>query len=235
MWTRPATVNPNMKKQPFGKTSDGTEVELYTLTNKNGMEVSIATYGGIIVSLKVPDNRGNLADVVLGYDSLDRYLTDAAYLGTILGRHANRIAKAQFNLNGITYTLARNNGDHHLHGGLKGFDKVVWTARDISSAENMAVELTYLSHDLEEGYPGAVTVRVVYALLSDNVLKIDYSATSDKDTVVNLSNHTYFNLAGHASGDDPEARAHDQCRSLHAHRRHFHPHRRTPQRRRHSV
>ena len=190
-----------MKKQPFGKTSDGTEVELYTLTNKNGMEVSIATYGGIIVSLKVPDNRGNLADVVLGYDSLDRYLTDAAYLGTILGRHANRIAKAQFNLNGITYTLARNNGDHHLHGGLKGFDKVVWTARDISSAENMAVELTYLSHDLEEGYPGAVTVRVVYALLSDNVLKIDYSATSDKDTVVNLSNHTYFNLAGHASGD----------------------------------
>jgi aldose 1-epimerase len=165
------------------------------------LEAAISTYGGAIVSLLVPDRRGNLADVVLGYNSCDGYLSDAAYLGPILGRHANRIAKGRFTLNGVTYNLARNNGEHHLHGGLKGFDKVVWKARDVSTENGQALELTYLSKDLEEGYPGNMSIRVVYALNDTNELKIEYFATSDKDTVVNLSNHTYFNLGGHDSGD----------------------------------
>jgi aldose 1-epimerase len=189
-----------MKQEHFGNTSDGTPVELYRLSNRNGVEVAISTYGGAIVSLMVPDLRGNFADVVLGYDSCDGYLSDAAYFGPILGRHANRIAKGRFTLNGVTYNLARNNGDNHLHGGLKGFDKVVWKARDTLTANGQALELTYLSKDLEEGYPGNMPVRVVYALNDANDLKIEYSATSDKDTVVNLTNHTYFNLGGHDSG-----------------------------------
>jgi aldose 1-epimerase len=190
-----------MKQEHFGTTSDGTSVELYRLSNRNGLEPAISTYGGAIVSLLVPDRHGKLADVALGYDSCDKYLSDAAYLGPILGRHANRIGKGQFTLNGVTYNLARNNGEHHLHGGLKGFDKVVWKARDVSTANEQALELTYLSKDLEEGYPGNMSVRVVYALNDANELKIEYFATSDKDTVVNLSNHTYFNLGGHDSGD----------------------------------
>jgi aldose 1-epimerase len=187
-----------MKQEHFGQTRDATPVELYKLSNRNGVEVAISTYGGAIVSLLVPDCHGRLADVALGYDSCDEYLSDAAYLGPIIGRHANRIANGRFTLNGVTYKLARNNGEHHLHGGLKGFDKVVWKARDAAS---QALELTYLSKDLEEGYPGNVSVRVVYALTDANELKIEYSAASDKDTVINLTNHTYFNLGGHDSGD----------------------------------
>jgi aldose 1-epimerase len=190
-----------MKQEPFGETLDGTPVELYKLSNGNGLEVAISTYGSTIVSLLVPDRRGNLADVVLGYDSCDGYLSDVAYLGPILGRHANRIAKGSFTLNGVTYTLARNNGEHHLHGGLKGLDKVVWKARDVSTSNSQALELTYLSKDLEEGYPGNMLVRVVYTLNDANEMKMEYFATSDKDTVVNLTNHAYFNLGGHDSGD----------------------------------
>ncbi len=190
-----------MDSRSFGKHSNGTEVELYTLRNKHGMEAKISTYGGIIVSLLAPDAEGKLVDIVLGHNSLDKYLNDAAYLGCILGRYANRIAKGQFALGGITYTLARNNGENHVHGGLKGFDKVIWKGRDISTANAQSLELTYLSKDLEEGYPGNMSVRVVYTLTDQNELKLEYSATTDKDTVVNLGNHSYFNLAGHAAGN----------------------------------
>jgi len=194
-------MKPIIKQEHFGETPDGTFVELYKLSNGNGVEVAISTYGGAVVSLLVPDRHGKLADVALGYDSCDGYLSDAAYLGPILGRHANRIAEGRFTLNGVTYSLARNNGEHHLHGGLKGFDKVVWKARDAATPNNQALELTYLSKDLEEGYPGNMLVRVIYALNDANELRIEYFATSDKDTVVNLSNHTYFNLGGHDFGD----------------------------------
>jgi aldose 1-epimerase len=190
-----------MNKRTFGKNSNGVEIELYALSNKRGMQAIIITLGATVVSLDVPDKRGEFADVVLGYNSLAEYLTDVAYLGAILGRHANRIAKGQFRLGDVTYTLARNNGENHVHGGIRGFDKVVWTARDISTDKVDALELTYLSKDLEEGYPGNMSVRVVYAITPENELKIDYFATSDKDTVVNLTNHSYFNLGGHASGD----------------------------------
>ena len=190
-----------MEKRPFGTTSGGTVVERCTLTNKNGMKASISTYGGIVVSLLVPDKRGKQADVVLGHDALDKYLTDAAYLGAVLGRYANRIGKGRFSINGVIYTLARNNGENHLHGGLRGFDKVVWRARDVSMGETDAVELIYFSRDMEEGYPGNMSTRVVYTLTNENELRIDYSAMSDKDTVVNLTNHSYFNLAGHTAGD----------------------------------
>jgi aldose 1-epimerase len=190
-----------MKKRAFGKDSNAVEIELYALSNKTGMQATIITRGAVLVSLEVPDNRGKFADVVLGYDTLDGYLTDAAYLGPVLGRYANRIAHGQFRLGDVTYCLARNNGENHVHGGLKGFDKVVWTARDLSTDKVDALELTYLSKDLEEGYPGNMSVRVVYAITPENELKIEYFATSDKDTVVNLTNHSYFNLAGHAAGD----------------------------------
>jgi aldose 1-epimerase len=194
-------VKLEMRKQSFGKSTDGVEVELYKLTNENGMEAAISNYGGTIVSLLVPDRRGGFADVVLGHDSLDRYLNDAAYLGPILGRYANRVAKGRFTLNGVAYSLVRNNGENHLHGGLKGFDKVVWNARGISTDKGEALELTYLSKDLEEGYPGNMSVLVVYTLTEENELRIEYTATSDKDTIINLTNHTYFNLAGHSSGN----------------------------------
>jgi aldose 1-epimerase len=190
-----------MKSRSFGKSSEGLEIELYTLANQSGMEAAVTAYGGIVVSLLVPDRHGMRADVVLGYDSLARYLTDAAYLGPILGRYANRIAKGKFMLNGVTYSLACNNAGNHLHGGVKGFDKVIWKPRDVSAGGTDSLELTYLSKDLDEGYPGNMTARVVYTLTNENELRLDYFATTDKDTVVNLTNHTYFNLAGHASGD----------------------------------
>ncbi len=189
-----------MKKQSFGKTPDGREITLYTLTNKNGMEVAITDLGGIVVSIKVPDRSGNLADVVLGYDSLEGYITNPAYFGAIIGRYANRIAHGKFTLNGKTYTLAKNNGENSLHGGMNGFNKMVWAARDVSK-DSPSLELKYASKDGEEGYPGTLSVRVVYTLTAQNELKIEYSATTDKDTILNLTNHSYFNLAGQGSGD----------------------------------
>jgi aldose 1-epimerase len=194
-------VSRQLEKQPFGKTADGQEVDLYKLTNKNGVEASIMNYGGVVVSLKAPDRSGKLDDVVLGFDTLDGYLKPNPYFGALIGRYGNRIAKGKFKLDGVEYTLAKNNGENALHGGLKGFDKVVWKARDVSTSEAPALELTYLSKDGEEGYPGNLSVTVVYSLNDKNELKIDYSATTDKDTVVNLTNHSYFNLAGQGEGD----------------------------------
>lgn len=198
---QPASASPGIRKLPFGKTPDGTNVDLYVLTNNRGAEVSIITYGARVVSLKVPGRDGKFADVVLGYDNLEGYLKDTAYFGAIAGRYANRIARAQFNLDGKTYTLPQNDGRNSLHGGLRGFDKRVWTARDVSTPSVESLELTYLSKDGEEGYPGNLTAHVTYTLASNNELRIEYSATTDKDTVVNLTNHSYFNLAGQGNGD----------------------------------
>jgi aldose 1-epimerase len=190
-----------MNKQPFGKTADGQAVDLFTLTNSKGMEVSITNFGGIVVSLKVPDRSGKLDDVVLGYDQLDGYLTNKAFFGALIGRYGNRIAHGQFKLAGNTYNLPKNDGDNTLHGGTTGFNKHLWTAKDVSGAKGPALELTYLSKDGEEGFPGNLSVKVVYTLTDQNELRIEYSATTDKETVVNLTNHSYFNLAGQGNGD----------------------------------
>ena len=190
-----------IKTEPFGQ-ADGQRVELYTLTNSRGVEAKITNYGATVVSLKVPDRRGRFADVLLGYDTLEAYRQSTFYLGPVIGRYANRIAKGRFTLNGTEYELATNNGENHLHGGLKGFDKVVWQARPLAPrGGGVALELTYLSKDGEEGYPGNLSVRVVYTLTERNELRIDYAATTDRDTLVNLTNHAYFNLAGQGSGD----------------------------------
>lgn len=180
-----------MKKQSFGN------AELYTLTNKNGMEVSITNYGGRVVTLKAPDRAGRMADVVLGFDNLDGYLRQNPFFGALVGRYGNRIAKGKFTLDGREYTLARNNGENALHGGLRGFDKVYWEPR----VEGNRLLLHYLSKDGEEGYPGNLDTTVSYTLTDANELRIDYAATTDKDTVVNLTNHSYFNLAGQGEGD----------------------------------
>ena len=181
-----------IRKQPFAS------AELYTLTNSKGMEAAITNYGARVVSLKVPDRAGRFADVVLGFDSLDGYLQTNPYFGAIVGRYGNRIGKGTFKLNGVQYTLARNNGENALHGGIKGFDKVFWKTKERNTP---GIELTYLSKDGEEGYPGNLSVTVIYTLGDDNSLRIDYLATTDKDTVVNLTNHSYFNLAGQGEGD----------------------------------
>ena len=185
----------------FGKTKGGEAVQLFTLTNAKGMEVSITNYGGIIVSLKAPDRSGKLADVVLGFDSLDGYLSDPPppYFGALIGRYGNRIGGARFKLNGVEYTLPKNNGENCLHGGKRGFDKVVWRAAP--GAGGHSLSLTYVSKDGEEGFPGNLTAEVTYTLSDNNELGIDYGATTDKDTVVNLTNHSYFNLAGQGEGD----------------------------------
>src|ERR1700680_762987 len=193
-----AEAKSKMQKQSFGKSEDGQQTDLYILTNRNGMETSMTNYGGTVVTLKVPDRNGKLDDVVLGYDKLDDYAAGKAYFGAIIGRYANRIAHAKFRLDGVTYTLPKNDGDNHQHGV---FNKRVWTAKDVSSSAGQALELTYLSKDGEDGFPGNLSVKVVYALTGQNELKIDYSATTDKDTVINLTNHCYFNLAGQGNGD----------------------------------
>jgi aldose 1-epimerase len=184
---------------PFGKTTNGIPVELYTLRNANGMEATIMTYGGILTSLKVPDKNGHFGDVVLGYDNLEGYLKSTPYFGALIGRYGNRIAKGQFTLDGQTYTLATNNPPNSLHGGWKGFDKVVWTATPKETSDGPVLFLTYNSPDGEEGYPGNLVVSATYSLTADNALKIEFSATTDRDTVVNLTHHSYFNLRG--SGD----------------------------------
>lgn len=191
----------NIKKQPFGKTPEGSAADLYTLTNNKGMQAAITNFGGIVVQLRVPDRKGNLADVVLGYDDLDGYIHDKAYLGALIGRYGNRIAQGKFTLGGKAYTLARNNGENTLHGGLKGFNQALWRAKELPSKNGPALQLEYLSKDGEEGFPGNLSVKVIYTLTDDNELKIEYSATTDKETVVNLTNHSYFNLAGAGNGD----------------------------------
>lgn len=177
---------------------ENTEVSLFTLTNANSVSVSITNYGGIVTSFMVPDKNGQLDDVVLGFDNLDSYLGEHPFFGALIGRHANRIQNAAFQLNGTTYHLAKNDGNNHLHGGPNGFDKKVWDADII---ERNALKLSYTSVDGEENYPGTLNVTVIYSLTHDNELRIDYTAISDKDTVVNLTNHSYFNLSGHASGN----------------------------------
>ena len=191
----------NIKKSSFGKTLEGQAVDLYTLTNKEGMEVAITNFGGIVVSVKVRDRSGKVADVVLGYDSLDGYVKDKSYFGALIGRYGNRIAKGKFSIDGVTYTLAQNNGPNSLHGGTKGFNKMAWSAKEVSSKDGAALQLNYLSKDGEEGYPGNLKVQVVYTLTDANEIKIEYSATTDKKTVLNLTNHSYFNLAGQGTGD----------------------------------
>ena len=190
------TASGKVSTQPFGQTSAGTVVDRYLLTNSIGMEVAITTYGGILVSLKAPDRHGELADVVLGFDTLDEYLASTRYFGVIAGRFANRIAKGQFTLDGVSFTLDRNRGANHLHGGFKGFDTVVWEASEISRDGAAGVQLSYLSKDGEEGYPGNLQTTVAYLLSENNEVLIEYSATTDKPTILNLTNHSYFNLAG---------------------------------------
>jgi len=182
--------------EPFGTTPDGQAVEIYTLRNRNGVEARIMTYGGIIVSLKVPDKNGHLGDVVLGYDNLDAYVKNSPYFGALIGRYGNRIARGHFTLDGTTYTLATNNYPNALHGGLKGFDKRVWSATTRESADGAELVLDYLSKDGEEGYPGNLKVTATYTLMRDNALRLQYRAETDKDTVLNLTQHSYFNLAG---------------------------------------
>jgi aldose 1-epimerase len=187
--------------EAFGSLPSGTRIEAYTLTNSNGVEVRAITYGGIIVSLKVPDRNGELHDVVLGYDDLAGYLTESPYFGAIIGRYGNRIGGGRFVLDGQAYTLATNNGPNHLHGGIKGFDKVVWEAEPFEKADSVGVSFSYTSRDGEEGYPGNLVVTVTYSLTAENELVFDYHAVADKATPVNLTQHSYFNLAGAASGD----------------------------------
>ncbi len=191
---------PKLTHQPWGQTPQGQPVEIYTLTNARGMEARIITYGGILVSLRVPDLRGKFADVVAGFDSLDGYVGQPPppFFGALIGRYANRIGNAAFTLDGVQYTLDKNDGPNSLHGGFHGFDKKVWTAKPIG---NNSLQLTYLSKNGEEGYPGNLSVTVIYTLTKNNELRIDYSATTDKDTVLNLTNHSYFNLAGQGVGD----------------------------------
>jgi len=197
----PAKRKRDVRKQSFGKTGDGRPVDLYTLTNSEGMEVRAMTYGGIIVSLRVPDKTGKFDDVVLGHDSLDGYLVNPPYFGVIVGRYANRIGNATFTLDGVKYTLAKNNGPNSLHGGVNGFNKQVWEAKTIKDPTGVGVTFSYTSKDGEEGYPGNLKVEVTYVLTDENQLVIDYEATTDKATPLNLSQHSYFNLAGEGSGD----------------------------------
>jgi len=180
----------------FGQTPDGQGVRLYHLRNASGMTAEIMTYGAIVVSLEAPDRDGQMDDIVLGYDDLAGYLKETPYFGAIVGRYGNRIGKGKFTLDGVTYTLATNNDENHLHGGLKGFDKVVWDDEPVWRPDGVGVKLSYLSKDGEEGYPGNLQATVVYVLTNKNELRIEYEATTDKATPVNLTHHGYFNLTG---------------------------------------
>ncbi len=191
-----------IRKESFGKTASGAQIDLYTLSNKKGMEVAITDFGATVVALKVPDRAGKAADVVLGFDTLEGYENGTAYFGATVGRYGNRIGGGQFAIDGNTYTLPKNNGNNTLHGGVVGFNKRVWKAQEIASKDGESVEMSYLSADGEEGFPGDLSVKVVFTLPADrNELKINYTATTDKDTVLNLTNHSYFNLAGEGNGD----------------------------------
>jgi aldose 1-epimerase len=191
-----------IKKESFGKTTGGEQIELYSLSNKKGMEVSITNFGATVVTLKVPDRAGKAADIVLGYDTLDGYDNGTSYFGATVGRYGNRIAGGKFSIDGKTYTLPKNNGENTLHGGIVGFNKRVWKAREITAKEGESLEMTYLSADGEEGFPGNLSAKVVFTLPAErNELRIDYTATTDKDTVLNLTNHSYFNLSGEGNGD----------------------------------
>ena len=193
--------SPNLSSADYGTTPEGENVRIHTLTNTAGIEVRVITYGGIIVSLRTPDRDGNFDDIVLGFDSLEGYLSKHPFFGTLVGRYANRISKGRFTLDGVQYKLARNNGENHLHGGIKGFDKVVWRDRPLEVDDGVGIVLEYTSVDGEEGYPGTLDVQVIYTLNEDNELICDYRATTDRATPINLTQHSYFNLAGQGTGN----------------------------------
>lgn len=196
-----AAAKPAVTRAPFGVLANGDSVHVFTLTYAHGVEVRALDYGGIIQSIRTPDRNGKMADIVLGFDSLSQYVKSSPYFGAIVGRFANRIARGTFALDGTTYHLAINNGPNALHGGLVGFDKVIWNAEPFTNDTSVGVAWTHTSPDGDQGYPGTLKVRVTYALTSDNALIIDYEATTDKPTILNLTNHSYFNLAGAGSGD----------------------------------
>ena len=191
-----ATMQATIDKSPFGKLPDGTPVDLYTLKNAHGLTLKVMTYGALITGLHTPDRNGQPGDIVLGFDNLDAYVKGHPYFGAVVGRYANRIAKGRFTLEGHAYTLAANNGPNALHGGLKGFDKVVWAAEPLPAPNGVAIRFSYVSPDGEEGYPGNLAVKVTYTLTDRDELVMDYEAKTDKTTVINLTNHSYFNLAG---------------------------------------
>lgn len=193
--------NMTVSKEVFGTLPDGRTADLYTITNGNGVRARITNFGGIVVSLETPDKGGKLADIVLGYDSIEGYLENKPYFGCIAGRFANRIAKGKFALDGTEYTLATNNGVNHLHGGIAGFNKVLWNAKRVNTEDAAGVRLHYVSENGEEGYPGTLTCTVTYLLSNANELRIDYDAVTDAPTIVNLTHHGYFNLAGQGTGD----------------------------------
>lgn len=190
------TMQPTITKEVFGTLPSGQQADLYTLTNSNGMVVKITNYGGIITHWMTPDKNGVMADVALGFDSLSAYVNGNPFFGALVGRYGNRIGKGSFTLDGQTYSLLKNNGPNHLHGGKVGFDKVLWTAEEFKDVTSVGLKLTYTSQDMEEGYPGTLDVKVTYTLSDEGELSIDYKATTDKPTIVNLTNHSYFNLTG---------------------------------------
>lgn len=190
------TLEKGITREPFGKLQDGTSVSLYTLSNGKGAVMKVMNYGGIIQSLIIPDRNGNPVDVTLGFDSLAAYEAGNPFFGALVGRYGNRIANGRFSLDGKEYTLVQNDNGNHLHGGTRGFDKVWWNIEEVTANDGVAIQLTYTSPDMEEGYPGNLDVKVVYNLTDDNTLRIDYTATTDKKTIVNLTQHAYFNLSG---------------------------------------
>lgn len=191
-----AALGKGIQKSSFGRLADGTEIELYTLTNSGGMSCKIITYGGIVTEVLARDREGKLGNIVLGHERLEDYVADTAYLGAIIGRVANRIANASFELNGKTYTLTANEGENHLHGGVSGFNRRVWRATPLPHVEDASIALEYCSPDGEEGYPGTLNVKVTFALTDQNELCLTYKATTDQPTPVNLTSHPYWNLAG---------------------------------------
>ncbi len=199
--TGDSSVKMGIQKKPFGKTTDGLAADLYVLANRTGMQVSITNYGATVVSVEVPDRASNVRDVVLGYDTVSGYQNGKSYFGATVGRYANRIARGQFQLDGKTYVLPKNDGENTLHGGILGFNKRLWTVKEISDKDSLALEFSYVSRDGEEGFPGNLTTKILFELPNEkNELWISYSAETDKATVLNLTNHSYFNLAG--EGDD---------------------------------
>jgi aldose 1-epimerase len=193
-----AETRTKVQKTGFGKV-DGQEISLYTLKNTHGMEVAITNYGATVVAIKVPDKKGKIEDVALGYENVDGYVSDKSYFGVTAGRYANRIAKGQFTLDGKTYQIPQNDGQNALHGGKVGFNKRIWQAKEVPAKNS--IQMSYLSNDGEQGFPGNLNVTVTFTLTDDNELRFDYAATTDKDTVLNLTNHSYFNLAGQGNGD----------------------------------
>jgi aldose 1-epimerase len=187
--------------QPFGKTDDGQEIKVHTLTNTKGVRVKLINYGATLISVETPDKNGRVANITLSFPSLEGYLQRHPYFGSTVGRYANRIAGGKFTLEGKTYTLAMNNGPNHLHGGRKAFDAMVWKAEPVTMHDKVGVKFSHTSPDGDEGYPGRLDVTVTYTLSDDNALRIEYAATTDKPTVVNLTNHAYWNLGGAGSGD----------------------------------